>query len=195
MLHLRMRVQGDPARLDAATLAEFDDVTRVMSEQADPALTAQIAIAALYIGRVDDCRAPLWRVIQNGRTGGAINSAIRAMMALSLEDFAVGRWDEADNLAFEGLQLCDAYGYGLQSWFLRAGQALVAAGRGGEALVRSLTEQMMQWATPRRVGIVQMFARHARGLSHWDRAPSRRPTNSSQRSTRPARSRPTRRTP
>jgi DNA-binding CsgD family transcriptional regulator len=165
MLHLRVQVQGDPARLDAATLAEFDGAVRALRGQADPAWIVQIAIAAIYINRIDDCREPLWRVVQDGRAGGAINSAIRAMMALCLEDFGVGRWDEAHELAIEGLQLCDTYGYGLQTWFLRAGQALVAAGRGDEDLVRSLTEQMMRWATPRRVGAVQMFARHARGLA------------------------------
>src|SRR6202034_4424113 len=81
-----------------------------------------------------------------------------------------GRWNEANDLAIEGLQLCETHGYGLQSWFLRAGQALVAAGRGEETLVDSLTEQMMRWATPRRVGAVQMFARHARGLSALGRS-------------------------
>ena len=164
-LHLRVQVQGDPARLDTATLAEFDGAIRALREQADPARTVQIAIAALYIDRIDDCREPLWRVVQDGRAGGAITSAIRAMMALCVEDFAVGRWDEAHELAIEGLRLCGAYGYGLPTWFLRMGQALVAAGRGDEDLVRSLTEQMMRWATPRRMGAVQMFARHARGLS------------------------------
>lgn len=165
MLHLRVQAQGDPARLDAATLAEFDSAIRALHEQADPARAVQIAIAAIYIDRIDDCREPLWRVVQDGRAGGAITSAIRAMMALCVEDFAVGRWDEAHDLAIEGLRLCDTYGYGLPTWFLRMGQALVAAGRGDEELVRSLTEQMMRWATPRRVGAVQMFARHARGLS------------------------------
>jgi DNA-binding CsgD family transcriptional regulator/energy-coupling factor transporter ATP-binding protein EcfA2 len=164
-LHLRVQVQGDPARLDAATLAEFDGAIRALREQADPARTVQIAIAAIYIDRVDDCREPLWRVVRDGRAGGAITPAIRAMMALCVEDFAVGRWDEAHDLAIEGLRLCGTYGYGLLTWFLRMGQALVAAGRGDEDLVRSLTEQMMRWATPRRVGVVQMFARHARGLS------------------------------
>jgi DNA-binding CsgD family transcriptional regulator len=170
MLHLRVHVQGDPARLDAATLAEFDGAIRALHEQADPAWIAQIAIAAIYIDRVDDCREPLWRVVQDGRVGGAVNAAIRAMMALCLEDFGVGRWDEAHELAIEGLRLCDTYGYGLQTRFLQAGQALVAAGRGDEDLVRSLTEQMMRWATPRRVGAVQMFARHARGLSALGRS-------------------------
>jgi hypothetical protein len=42
-LHLRVQVQGDPARVDAATLAEFDDVVRALREQADPALTVQIS--------------------------------------------------------------------------------------------------------------------------------------------------------
>jgi DNA-binding CsgD family transcriptional regulator/energy-coupling factor transporter ATP-binding protein EcfA2 len=165
MLHLRVQVQGDPARLDAATLAEFDVAVRELRQQADSAQTVQVAIAAIYIDRVDDCREPLWRVIQDGRAGGAVTSAIRAMMALSVEDFAVGRWDEAQDLAIEGLQLCDAHGYGLSTWFLRLGQALVAAGRGDEDLVGSLTEQMMRWAAPRRVGAVQAFAQHARGLS------------------------------
>jgi DNA-binding CsgD family transcriptional regulator len=169
-LHLRVHVQGDPARLDAATLAEFDGAVRAVRQQADPARTVQIAIAAQYIDRVDDCREPLWRVVQDGRAGGAITSAIRAMMALCVEDFAVGRWDEAHDLALEGLGLCDTYGYGLPTWFLRLGQALVAAGRGHEDLVRSLTEQMMRWATPRRVGVVQTFARHARGLSALGRS-------------------------
>jgi DNA-binding CsgD family transcriptional regulator/energy-coupling factor transporter ATP-binding protein EcfA2 len=170
MLHLRVHVQGDPARLDAATLAEFDGAIRGLREQADSAHTVQVAIASIYVDRVDDCREPLWRVIQDGRAGGAVTSAIRAMMALCVEDFAVGRWDEAQELAIEGLELCDTYGYGLSTWFLRLGQALVAAGRGDDELVSSLTEQMMRWAAPRRVGAVQMFARHARGLSALGRS-------------------------
>jgi DNA-binding CsgD family transcriptional regulator len=165
LLHLRVRVQGDPARLDATTLAEFDRAVVALHEPADPTQIAQIAIAAMYIGRVGDCREALWRVIEDGRTGGAINSAIRAMMALGADDFTLGRWDEALDLATEGLELCETHGYGLQTRFLQAGQALVAAGRGDKELVGTLTGQMMRWAAPRRVGIMQMFAHHARGLS------------------------------
>ncbi|MDT7574722.1 MAG: hypothetical protein QOH17_1055 [Pseudonocardiales bacterium] len=165
LLHLRVRVQGDPARLDAATLAEFDRAILALAGPADPTQTAQIAIAAMYVDRVDDCREALWRMIEDGRAGGAINSAIRAMMALGADDFALGRWDEALDLATEGLDLCETHGYGLQTQFLQAGRALIAAGRGDQDLVRTLTGQMMRWATPRRVGIMQMFAHHARGLS------------------------------
>jgi DNA-binding CsgD family transcriptional regulator/energy-coupling factor transporter ATP-binding protein EcfA2/tetratricopeptide (TPR) repeat protein len=165
LLHLRVQVQGDPARLDAATLAEFDRAVLALREPTDPTQTAQLAIAAMYVDRIDGCREALWRVIEDGRAGGAINSAIRSMMAMGVGDFAVGRWDEALDLAIEGLELCETHGYGLQTWFLRAGQALIAAGRGDEELVRSLTEQMMRWAAPRRQGLVQMFAHHARGLS------------------------------
>ncbi|MCW2526005.1 MAG: LuxR-family transcriptional regulator [Pseudonocardiales bacterium] len=165
LLHLRVQVQGDPARLNAATLAEFDRAILALHGPVDPTQTTQIAIAAMYVDRIEDCREALWRVIEDGRTGGAINSAIRAMMALGVGDFAVGRWDEANDLAREGLALSQAHGYGLQTWFLRAGHALIAAARGDEDLVRSLTEQMIRWATPRRLGIVLMFAHHARGLS------------------------------
>jgi DNA-binding CsgD family transcriptional regulator len=164
-LQLRVQVLGDPARVDAETLAEFDRSIDGLSSQLDPALILQVAMTAAYIGRVDDCRAPLGRVINDGRSGGAVTSAIGAMTALCVEDFDVGRWDEANDLAIEGLQLCQTYGFGLRTWLFRLGQALVAAGRGDEDLVRTLTEQMMRWATPRHVGIVQMFAHHARGLS------------------------------
>jgi DNA-binding CsgD family transcriptional regulator len=146
-------------------LAEFDRAVLALREPTDPTETAQLAIAAMYIDRIDECREALWRVIEDGRAGGAINSAIRSMMALGVGDFTVGRWDEALELAVEGLALCEAHGYGLQTWFLQAGQALIAAGRGDEELVRSLTEQMMRWAAPRHQGLVQMFAHHARGLS------------------------------
>jgi DNA-binding CsgD family transcriptional regulator len=165
LLHLRVHVQGDPARLDAQTLAEFDRAILALRAPTDPAQTVQIAIAAMYVDRVDGCRDALWRVVRDGRAGGAINSAIRSMMALGADDFATGRWDEALDLATEGLDLCETHGYGLQTWFLRGGQALVAAGRGDEDLMRSLTDHMMRWAAPRRLGAVQMFAHHARGLS------------------------------
>ncbi|MFZ0046434.1 MAG: hypothetical protein WAL16_11390 [Streptosporangiaceae bacterium] len=157
--------EGRKDRQDAATLAEFDAGIRGLHEQADPAQIVQVAIAAIYTDPIDDCREPLWRVIRDGRAGGAVTSAIRAMMALSVEAFTVGRWDEAQELSTDGLRLCDTYGCGLSSWFLRLGQAMAAAGRGEDDLVGSLTEQMMRWAAPRRVGAVQMFAEHARGLS------------------------------
>jgi DNA-binding CsgD family transcriptional regulator/energy-coupling factor transporter ATP-binding protein EcfA2 len=163
-LELHVRALGDPARLDTATLAEFDSAIQALHEQADPALFLQIAMAAAYLGRVDGCLEPLRRIVENGRAGGPVTSAIRAMMALCVEEFAVGNWNAAGTLAIEGLQLCDSYGYGLQSWFLRAGQALIAAGRGDGDLVASLTEKMMRWATPRQVGTLQMCAEHARGL-------------------------------
>jgi DNA-binding CsgD family transcriptional regulator/tetratricopeptide (TPR) repeat protein/energy-coupling factor transporter ATP-binding protein EcfA2 len=165
LLHLRVQVQGDPARLDADTLAEFDREIVALRGPTDPTQTAHLAIAAMYVDRVDGCREALWRVIEDGRAGGAINSAIRSMMVLGANDFVIGRWDEALDLALEGIELCETHGYGLQTWFLRAGQALFAAGRGDEELVRTLTEQMMRWAAPRRQGLVQMFAHHARGLS------------------------------
>jgi DNA-binding CsgD family transcriptional regulator len=164
-LHLRVQVLGDPAHLDAATLAEFDETVAVLHEQADSSQTLQIAMAGSHIDRIDDCRAALWRVIEDGREGGAVTSAINAMMALCIEDVAVGEWDEALELADEGLRLCDAHGYGLRSWLFRNGQALVAAGRGDHDTVDRLADQMTGWAAPRGVGTVLMHARRARGLA------------------------------
>ena len=65
----------------------------------------------------------------------------------------------------EGVQLCDDYGYRVLAWpgvFL---QALVSAARGDASRTRALTDEMAGWATPRRVGVVQAYASHARALA------------------------------
>ena len=69
-VHLHVQVQGDPAHLTAKTAAEFDAAVRALSAEADPARTVQIAIAGMYIDRIDECRAPLWRVVGTAETVG-----------------------------------------------------------------------------------------------------------------------------
>ena len=44
-------------------------------------------------------------------------------------------------------------------------QALLAAGRGGYDTTRALTDEMIQWAAPRRARTIQMNAWQARGLA------------------------------
>src|SRR5260370_16172185 len=47
----------------------------------------------------------------------------------------------------------------------RAVNALLAAGRGDENATRSLTDEMLQWATPRRMRAVQCYAWQAQALA------------------------------
>ena len=125
----------------------------------------RIAIAADYVDRLAGCREALWRVIRDGREGGAVASAIDAMMQLCFHSFRAGRWDEAGRLAGEGLGLCQAHGYRLLAWLLQYGQALLAAARGDYDTAEQLTDEITRWAGPRGGRAVQAYACHARALA------------------------------
>jgi DNA-binding CsgD family transcriptional regulator len=71
-----------------------------------------------------------------------------------------GRWDQAQELADEGLELCLTHGYLLQTWTFRYRQALIAAGRGGYDAADALTAEMLRWAAPRRMGQAGLAAHH-----------------------------------
>jgi DNA-binding CsgD family transcriptional regulator len=165
ILYIQIQTMDDPVRLALPVLDELDQAIEGLDEETDLARIVQVADAAIYVDRIADCREALMRVIEDGRAGGAITAAIDAMMMICVDDVFVGRWDDAELLAAEGLQLCDDHGYGLQKWPFRLGQALLAAGRGDEPEVAALTSQMTAWAVPRRIRAVEMFAQHVRGLA------------------------------
>jgi DNA-binding CsgD family transcriptional regulator len=165
ILYIQIQTMDDPARLALPVLDELDAMINGLDEETDLARIVQVADAAIYVDRIADCREPLMRVIKDGRAGGAVTAAIDAMMMVCVDNVFVGRWDEAEQLATEGLQMCDDHGYGLQKWPFRLGQALLAACRGDDVVAAALTGQMMEWAAPRRIRAVEMFAQHVRGLA------------------------------
>lgn len=165
ILYLETQAIADPARTALPALAQLDAAIEGLHDELDLVVIERIARAGTYVDRVPYCREALWRVVRDGRRGGAVATAINALMHLCVDDFFAGRWDETERLAEEGLGLCDVHGYGLLAWPFRLGQSLVAAGRGDQDRTRALTDEMIRWAAPRRVGGVEYFARHARTLA------------------------------
>jgi len=156
---------SDPARLTPAMLARADASVAHLGQQVSPARITRTGIAVAYLDRLSDCREPLQRAIQHGREGGAITSAIEALFLLAQNAFHTGRWDEAQRLAGEGLQLCDAHGYDLLAWPGRLTVALLAAARGDAAQATGTARDMDAWAAPRRAGIIGAYASHIRSLT------------------------------
>jgi DNA-binding NarL/FixJ family response regulator len=156
---------ADPARATPAAVDELETMISRLHGEADPAAIVRIGKASFFVDRMTGCREAHWRVVRDGREGGAVASAIHALINLCLDDYLVGEWDEAQQLADEGLALCDAHGYQLLAGPLWFGKALVAAARGEDGTARALANEMDRWAAPRRAGVVQSFARHARGLA------------------------------
>jgi DNA-binding CsgD family transcriptional regulator len=164
-LLLEVQTIADPVRTAGPALAQLDAAITSLRDEVDVVRIDRITRAATYVDRIPGCRQTLWRVVRDGREGGAVTAAIFAMMNLCVDGFFTGRWDESEELAGEGLALCEAHGYRLLAWPFRLGSALVAAGRGDYERTRTLTDEMMIWAVPRRIRGVQMFAWHARTIA------------------------------
>ncbi len=144
-------------RLDAA-------VARI-GEDSDPARIARLGMAATYVDRTAGCRAALWRLVEDGRAGGAVTSALEAITFLACDAYHAGDWNGAVSVATEGRALADRHGYRLLGGIVDYAEALVAAGRGDRARTRELTDAMIEWAAPSRIGYVVQLAAHAEALA------------------------------
>ena len=165
LLTLGSALVADPARATPAAVGELETIISRLHDEADSAAIIRTGRASLFVDRMSSCREAHWRVVRDGRQGGAVTSAIYALTNLCLDDYLIGEWDRAQELGDEGVQLCESHGYELLAWPLRFGQSLVAAGRGDDAMTSALTNTMQRWAGRRRAGTVLLYARHAQGLA------------------------------
>lgn len=163
-------VYSDPARSSAESLVLLDTVIHDLHQQPDPSRIERIAMAALFVDRATGCRAALWRVVEDGRQGGAVASALIARVVLCLDDFMTGQWDECARLAAEGLALCEDQGYQLLAQQFHRAEGLLAAARGDDDTVRRLSRQITGWASPRGARTVEHFARHMTALASLGQA-------------------------
>jgi tetratricopeptide (TPR) repeat protein len=132
-LHLVSATLRDPARTAEAALDQLDAAIARLNREQDPAHIRRVGIAAVFVDRVGGCRQALWRVVEDGRAGGAITSSIDALFLLGNDDYFTGAWDEVDQVTSEGLRLCEELGYQMLEWPGRFLRGLVAAARGDDA--------------------------------------------------------------
>ena len=153
-LRLRLSVLADPARVSRRQAASLDDAIRSLAAESDPCRITRIAAVGLALDRVVECREPLRRALDSARDGRAITAAMSASALLCAGDIATGRWDEAGELAQEGIELCEQHGHRLAAAPLQLAQAHVAAARGDELRTRTLVDAVVGWAAPRGVHAV-----------------------------------------
>jgi DNA-binding CsgD family transcriptional regulator len=165
VLELSSKTFADPAYAGAAAVEQLESAISVLGHQADPTQIIWIGRAATYVDRLEGCRPALWRVVRDARRGGAVASGITAMFLLARDDFEAGDWDEAERLAGEASDICDAHGYRALMWPCRYLQALIAAGRGDHERVMALTNDLISWTAPRGIRVGDWFAWQARALA------------------------------
>jgi DNA-binding CsgD family transcriptional regulator len=159
-LRLLRAALGDPARLAVDVLDDLDTAIARLHQEHDAAHIRRVGIAAVFTDRVDGCLPALRRVVDDGRSGGAVTSSIDALFLLATHHYFTGAWDESEQATGEGLALCDDLGFQMLAWPGNFLHGLVAAARGDHDTVRAMTDRMAAWGFPRRVGAVQHYLAH-----------------------------------
>lgn len=165
ILSLASRTFADPLRSGVAAAPDLERLLATLSEEDDSSKIVRIGAASVYLDRLGDTREAHWRVVHQGRGGGSPRRHIGALMHLCLDDYLTGRWDEAEELAHEGQNLCTTTGFGFFTWYFLYNRALTAAGRGRTDEAFALADEMSHWAKPRGVTSVALYAHHPRALA------------------------------
>ncbi|MDQ4501560.1 AAA family ATPase [Sinomonas sp. ASV322] len=156
--------------LESATRAQewlpvLDAAIAAIDDEFDTARAARLGIASMYVDRTAACRPALWRLVDHGRAGGAIASAIKAFALLGFDAVLTGDWDAALRIADEGLNYTDRHHYRLLGGFLRYAQAMVAAARGDDELARRIATELVSWGAPNRIGFVLQLSAHVSAVA------------------------------
>ncbi|MGC5005303.1 helix-turn-helix transcriptional regulator [Streptomyces sp. DT203] len=156
---------SDPARTGAAASEELDHLVAELTEMTDPAPMQRTGSAALYVDRLGDVREAQWRMVRMGRDGGPARRHMAGLIHLCLDDYLTGMWDEAAQLADEGVQLCETHGYTAFAWYFLYVQALLAGARGDADRADATAEGVIHWATRRRAFCAAHYAHHAAAVA------------------------------
>ena len=170
MLRALVQVLGDPAGVTAADVSVLEREIGELEDETSATVIERVATAAVFLDRAAGCREALWRVVEDGRAGGAVASGINAALILGAEAWHAGDWDVTVSVSEEALRVCEEQGYGLLRWPLLLNLGFVTAARGDGEALRAMVTEMDGWAAPRGVGAVSLYARHLGLLDALGRA-------------------------
>ncbi|MEO3811005.1 AAA family ATPase [Sphaerisporangium sp. B11E5] len=166
LLRVYAGVFPDPARATAQDVAELDTLIDSVGVDEDPTRLVRIGTAALFADRLSRLRGPERHLAQMSREGkGPARRHLGALIHLAIDAFLTGRWDQAWELADEGVAVSTEHGFRFFRWYFDWVHALVAAGRGQVEAARQLTDDMVRWAVAHQATGVSYFAWQARTLN------------------------------
>ncbi|MFF0050823.1 AAA family ATPase [Streptomyces sp. NPDC005498] len=163
-LWLMSETYPDPVRATADARRRLAALIDGQDGEADPQNLLRINASAVHLDQFGGCRSSAWRIIENSRAGGAVRSGLSSLAQLGLDSFGTGRWEEAETLADDGLQLARSLGYAFVSWEFHLLKALLGAVRGDEqALVWA--DELTRVAVGRKAYGAARTADHPRALA------------------------------
>ncbi|MGW0832077.1 helix-turn-helix transcriptional regulator [Streptomyces prunicolor] len=155
---------ADPARSTREQRAQLDAAITALHTETDPNQISRVAVAAIWVDRLEDCRTVLGRLATGGTRADAGVPAVRAQLILAVSDFMAGRWQESDRMRRQATEHLERKPFPMLLWTAWHAEALLAAGQGDESRCAELCERMRQWSTPRGLGVVDRYVAQVAGL-------------------------------
>lgn len=159
---------ADPVRSTPEQLRELDALVADLDGESNPVRVVMVALAGHYVDRFP--RSALERTAAEGRAGGAVALAVKALIMLAASAFHEGRWQDAGALADQGIALCEENGYDLLMWGAQNPRMLLAAARADLDYIARARARMHQWAIPRNALAVRTFTANIEGLAALSQA-------------------------
>ncbi|MFE2164918.1 ATP-binding protein [Streptomyces sp. NPDC059447] len=165
LLTVTLGTFGDPTHAAPNALDRLDRLVEDLHTEADPTCIIRTAIAGAYVDRLPACRSALRRVVDDGRDGGAITSAIEGLFLLGNDAWHSGQWEDLRAVTDEGLGWCATYNYRLLACSGQFLRGLLAAARGDGTTAREIADRLVAWGNPRGLAALRVYASHVRALS------------------------------
>ncbi|MCO8275469.1 AAA family ATPase [Actinoplanes sp. TRM 88003] len=149
ILSVLSRTFPDPVRTGAAAQPDLDALLAALPGEQDLNRIVRTGTAVTHLDRLGEMREQCWRLVRQGREGGAPQWQLSGLMHLCREDYLAGRWDEVEELAAEGERVATDSGFPFLRWYFLLNQAVIAAGRGRFRQAYELADEITHWAVPR----------------------------------------------
>jgi hypothetical protein len=132
LLRLVFEISADPGRASAELLAELEEAISALGDAPDPMTVERLGRVAVLVDRSHLLREQLWTVVHDARDreGAARVPAVPALMHLAEGAWFEGRWDEALQIADEGVEVTEQLEFQSGAWAMAVVRCSVAAGRG-----------------------------------------------------------------
>ncbi|MFI7134348.1 AAA family ATPase [Nonomuraea sp. NPDC050153] len=120
---------------------------------APPGRVAALCRAATWMDLLPDYRARIRGLIDSETGQGAVTHAASGYWLAAHDHFLAGQWEDAENAANAGLDLCVRHDLDLLAHDLRCSLGWLAAARGDADSAREYSKTVEQWAAPRGNGL------------------------------------------
>jgi DNA-binding CsgD family transcriptional regulator len=124
----------------------------------EPWDVARLSLAAYHVDTLSRYRPYLQRTVDREAETGALTNAMTMLHMITMDQIAVGEWDEAERTGQRCLELATTHRHTLFVLHTQAQLGLVAALRGQGDRARELQATVDAWARPRGVGFLTQIA-------------------------------------